>query len=64
MGCNQCSGTGYRGRVALVELMLVSEEIELLTVERSSSDEIRKRRSRQGMRSLRDDGMEQGQSTG
>ncbi len=57
VGCTQCAGTGYRGRVALVELMLVSEDIERMTVERRSADDIRKVAIEQGMRSLRDDGM-------
>jgi type IV pilus assembly protein PilB len=57
VGCNQCSGTGYRGRVALVELMIVSEEIERLTVERRSADDVRKVAIEQGMLSLRDDGI-------
>jgi type IV pilus assembly protein PilB len=57
MGCNQCSNTGYSGRLALVELMLVSEEIEKLTVERASSEVIRRTATSQGMRSLREDGM-------
>ena len=57
MGCNNCSGTGYRGRIALVELMAMSEEIERLAVDRSSSDEIRRLALAQGMRSLREDGM-------
>ena len=56
-GCNHCSGTGYRGRLALVELMLVSEEIERLTVERRSAEDLRRLALSQGMRSLRDDGM-------
>ena len=42
MGCHQCSNTGYRGRVALVELMLVSDEIEKLTVERKSAEDVRR----------------------
>ncbi len=58
VGCNECSGTGYRGRVALVELMTMSEEIERLCVDRSASEEIRKVAVAQGMRSLRDDGLE------
>ena len=58
VGCNECAGTGYRGRVALVELMLMSEEIERLAVDRRSSEELRKVAIEQGMRSLRDDGME------
>jgi type IV pilus assembly protein PilB len=58
VGCNECSGTGYRGRIALVELMEVTEEIERLAVDRSSSEVIRKVALEQGMRSLRDDGLE------
>jgi type IV pilus assembly protein PilB len=57
VGCNQCSGTGYRGRVALVELMLVTEEIERLTVERGSAEDVRRVAIEQGMRTLRDDGL-------
>jgi type IV pilus assembly protein PilB len=57
VGCNYCAGTGYRGRIALVELMTVSEDIERLTVERKSSDDIRNVALEQGMRSLREDGM-------
>ena len=57
VGCNYCAGTGYRGRLALVELMTVTEDIERLTVERKSSDDIRRVAIDQGMRSLREDGM-------
>jgi type IV pilus assembly protein PilB len=57
VGCNQCAGTGYRGRIALVELMTVTEDIERLTVERKSSDDIRRMATEQGMRSLHEDGM-------
>jgi type IV pilus assembly protein PilB len=57
MGCNQCSNTGYRGRVALVELMLVTEDVQKMTVERKSSEEVRRLALAQGMRSLRDDGI-------
>ncbi len=57
-GCNHCSGTGYRGRLALFELMTVTEEIELMAVERRSSDDIRRMALSQGMRTLREDGFE------
>ena len=57
MGCNHCSGTGYRGRIALVELMPTTEEIERLTVDRCSSDDVRRLALAQGMRSLREDGL-------
>jgi type IV pilus assembly protein PilB len=58
VGCTACSKTGYRGRLALHEVMSVSEEIERLTVERASAAEIARKATEQGMRSLRLDGMD------
>jgi type IV pilus assembly protein PilB len=58
VGCPSCSKTGYRGRLGLYEVMPVSEEIERLTVERASSIEIRRSAQKDGMHSLRDDGLE------
>jgi type IV pilus assembly protein PilB len=55
--CKACSGTGYRGRLGLYEVMLRSEEIERLTVERASADAIRTVAVDQGMKTLRDDGL-------
>jgi type IV pilus assembly protein PilB len=57
VGCKACSNTGYRGRLALHEVMLVTEEIERLAVERRSSEEIKKVAVSQGMRILREDGL-------
>ena len=56
-GCNHCSGTGYRGRVAIIELMTVTEEIERLAVERRPADDLRRAARAEGMRSLLEDGM-------
>jgi type IV pilus assembly protein PilB len=56
--CKACSGTGFRGRVGLYEVMLRSEEIERLTVERASADAIRAVAIEQGMKTLRDDGLD------
>ncbi len=55
-GCTACSKTGYRGRLALHEVMRVSEEIERMAVAHSSAAEIAKVAIEQGMRTLRDDG--------
>ncbi len=55
--CKACSGTGYRGRIGLYEVMLRSEEIERLTVERASADVIRTVAIDQGMQTLREDGL-------
>lgn len=55
-GCPACSRTGYRGRMALHEVMPVSEEIERLAVRRASTDEIGRVARERGMTTLRDDG--------
>lgn len=56
VGCSACSGTGYRGRLALHEVMSVTEEIERLAVARASSAEIMRTATAQGMLTLRQDG--------
>jgi type IV pilus assembly protein PilB len=58
VGCSACANTGYRGRMGLYEVMPVTEEIERLTVERSSSDHIRAVAIEQGMSTLREDGLD------
>ncbi|QGQ19377.1 type II secretion system protein GspE [Cellulomonas sp. JZ18] len=55
-GCVACSRTGYKGRLALHEVMRVTEEIERHAVAHASSAEIGATAVRQGMRTLRDDG--------
>jgi len=55
-GCVACSRTGYRGRLALHEVMSVTEDIERQAVAHSSSAEIGATAVRQGMITLRDDG--------
>ncbi len=56
VGCQVCSNTGYRGRVALHEVMAVTEELERLAVARASSAEIGRVAIEQGMTTLRQDG--------
>ena len=56
-GCAHCANTGYRGRMAVHEVMTMSEEIERLTVERRSSEEIGRMARDQGMMTLRQDGI-------
>ena len=57
VGCGRCGGSGYRGRTGLYEVMLISEEIRSLTLERASADQITAAALREGMRRLRDDGL-------
>ena len=56
-GCPACSRTGYRGRLAIQEVMVMSEEIERMIIERFSSDDVRKAAMSQGMTTLREDGL-------
>jgi type IV pilus assembly protein PilB len=56
-GCRSCAGTGYRGRIALHEVMPVTEEIERLAVERASAHEIKRVAVADGMDVLRTDGL-------
>ncbi len=57
VGCKACSNTGYRGRIALNEVMPVSEEMARMALERRASDDMRKLAIEQGMRTLRQDGL-------
>jgi type IV pilus assembly protein PilB len=56
-GCARCANTGYKGRMAVHEIMAVTEEIERLIVEKGSTDDIEKCARGQGMRTLREDGL-------
>jgi type IV pilus assembly protein PilB len=58
VGCGKCKGSGYKGRLGVYEVMLVSETIEKLAVERASSDEIGRQAIIEGMMTLREDGFE------
>lgn len=56
VGCASCSNTGYRGRVALHEIMTLSDELEKLVVTRATGSALREVAIQQGMITLRDDG--------
>ncbi|MBI4430454.1 MAG: Flp pilus assembly complex ATPase component TadA [Candidatus Omnitrophica bacterium] len=57
-GCERCNHTGYSGRTAIHEVLLMSDKIRELCLARASSTEIRRQAAREGMRSLREDGWE------
>jgi len=57
VGCVVCSQTGYRGRIGLYEVMIVTEEIRALIVARSTASQIAQLAIGQGMRTMRDDGL-------
>jgi type IV pilus assembly protein PilB len=58
VGCAACSKTGYKGRLALQEVMSVTPELERLVIESASSEEMKRTALNQGMKTLRQDGME------
>jgi type IV pilus assembly protein PilB len=58
VGCKVCSDTGYRGRIAIIEILLMTEEIQRMAVERRTSDDIKRLAVEQGMQTLRRDGMD------
>jgi type IV pilus assembly protein PilB len=58
VGCVRCGGMGYRGRTGLFEVMLVSEEIRTLSLQHAPADQIAAVAVREGMRRLREDGLE------
>ncbi|MDO8885643.1 ATPase, T2SS/T4P/T4SS family [Candidatus Oleimmundimicrobium sp.] len=57
-GCKKCLDTGYKGRVGVYEVMPVSSSIAKLCVEKKSTEEIREVAIKEGMRTLREDGLE------
>ncbi len=56
-GCDDCSNTGYRGRMGIYEWLRMSEAVRDLVVKRSSTLVIKQKALEQGMRTLRDDGL-------
>ncbi len=57
IGCTGCGRTGYKGRFALHEVMLITEEIERLIIERRSTEDLQKTAVMQGMITLKHDGL-------
>jgi general secretion pathway protein E len=54
VGCRNCRGTGYKGRIGVFEVLVMTEELRNAVVNRASIDEIRRLAIRQGMVSLRE----------
>jgi general secretion pathway protein E len=55
-GCTDCRGTGYRGRVGIYELFVVSEEARRLILQKAPTGTIRRHATERGMVTLLDDG--------
>ena len=56
MGCSACGGTGYKGRIALFEVLMLSEELRELVAAGASTVELERAAVAAGMRTLFDDG--------
>jgi type IV pilus assembly protein PilB len=56
-GCDRCARTGYRGRIGIYEMMVLTDEIREAVIKRGSADEVRHIAEEQGMVPLRDDGL-------
>ena len=57
-GCNECKNTGYRGRLAVMEVLPVDDEIQKMIIERKSSGEIDKVARKKGMVTLFEEAVE------
>jgi type IV pilus assembly protein PilB len=57
-GCPRCNNTGYKGRVGIYEVMLMTDTIKDLCVKRAASDEIKRVAVQHGMKTLKQDGFE------
>ena len=57
-GCALCGDTGYRGRVAVFELMIMTKEMKQLLARRAPEHEVRDAAVKSGMRSLLEDGVQ------
>ncbi len=56
-GCLQCNNTGYKGRLGLFELMIMSEELEKLILQRASSGKLLEMAKAEGLKTIKEDGL-------
>lgn len=58
VGCGYCSGTGYRGRTSIHEMLVVDPAIERMASDGAHTDQIRAYAVEHGMKTMREDGWE------
>jgi len=56
-GCPECNSSGYKGRIAVTEVMPITMNLRQMILDRISTDDLRKAAQKEGMRTLRDDGV-------
>ncbi len=55
-GCDSCRGSGYRGRLAVSEMLVTDDELRTGIMERTDAATLQARATRRGMRTMREDG--------
>jgi type IV pilus assembly protein PilB len=58
VGCERCSGSGYKGRVGIYQIMPITEAIERIILSNGSALEIKKQSEKDGVKSLRQSGLQ------
>jgi len=56
-GCQICNSSGYKGRIAITEVMPISMELRNMILNAASTDDLREKASEEGMRTLREDAL-------
>ncbi|MCI0651615.1 MAG: type II secretion system ATPase GspE [Planctomycetes bacterium] len=56
-GCKQCNNSGYRGRIAIYEMLIMTDRVRNLIMSSASTQELRRAAQEEGMRTLRDSGL-------
>jgi type IV pilus assembly protein PilB len=56
-GCEKCNNSGYKGRLGLYELLIMTDELRDMVIRNASTEELREVARRAGMVTLRDSGM-------
>jgi type II secretory ATPase GspE/PulE/Tfp pilus assembly ATPase PilB-like protein len=56
-GCPRCGQTGYKGRIGIYQLLVMSENLESLAASKASREELERAAIEEGMRTLWDDGL-------
>ena len=56
VGCKECRGRGYKGRIGLFEVLFMTDELRSMALKQASTNEIRRLAVQLGMRGLREDG--------
>ncbi|MNR30458.1 Type II secretion system protein E [compost metagenome] len=57
-GCGRCRGTGYRGRTAIAELLLLDDELRQMIIERQPIARVKELARRRGLRLLRESALQ------